>query len=269
MSHDELNVKFDINCNFLEVLQVRQSIPLAWRSLLNTVSLISNVAYNGLYIDGYFTQLHKLEGRHLYWALFDKMKKSKPKCIFKWEEYFDIDPQNHSTQLWEKLFLLPFVACSEPYLQSFQYKILHRIIPCNHWLHTMKIAESSNCQHCHCDDDTISHFFIHCDSVTKFWKDFSEWLSHLFKTVFVLDEPTVLFGYDQLRTEAPLINYLLVISKWFIYISKQKGNSINIYKFYIFLKNKIELKFLHFTMKDELLDFEYKWGHLYQSLRFI
>ena len=36
LSHDTLNNKFGINCNFLECLQVRQSIFLDWRKELQS-----------------------------------------------------------------------------------------------------------------------------------------------------------------------------------------------------------------------------------------
>ena len=36
LSHTDINDKYHIGCNFLNILQLRQSIPSSWRLLLNT-----------------------------------------------------------------------------------------------------------------------------------------------------------------------------------------------------------------------------------------
>ena len=36
LDHGEIKEIYDINCNFLNVLQLRESLPLNWRQLIKT-----------------------------------------------------------------------------------------------------------------------------------------------------------------------------------------------------------------------------------------
>ncbi len=38
MGHTEINNKYDIKSNFFDILQIKQSIPFAWRDILNNSS---------------------------------------------------------------------------------------------------------------------------------------------------------------------------------------------------------------------------------------
>ncbi len=55
----------------------------------------------------------------------------------------------------------------ETKIQTFQYRILHRIIPCNKWLHNIKIKDSDSSDYYGGVDD-ILHFFKKCPKVNDF-----------------------------------------------------------------------------------------------------
>ena len=59
-------------------------------------------------------------------------------------------------------------------LQSFQYRIIHKIIPCNKWLHTIKIKIDNICNFC-TEVDDMTHFFINCPKVKEFWSFWLNW----------------------------------------------------------------------------------------------
>ncbi len=52
--------------------------------------------------------------------------------------------------------------------QSFQYKLLHRVIACNAWLKNVRIKNTPTCQYCNEDDD-IQHFHLFCSKTHDFW----------------------------------------------------------------------------------------------------
>ena len=63
-------------------------------------------------------------------------------------------------------------------LQSFLYRLLHRIITCNHWLFIAKIKDTPSCKYCKLDY-TIEHFFWHCTDVANFWRRLTTWWNRI------------------------------------------------------------------------------------------
>ncbi len=41
-NHIEISNKFNLTCNFIQILQIRQSIPLEWRTIINKESIKEN-----------------------------------------------------------------------------------------------------------------------------------------------------------------------------------------------------------------------------------
>jgi hypothetical protein len=67
-----------------------------------------------------------------------------------------------STQyLVEKIFTLPLEITQDPYLQSFQFKILHQILNCNYHLFVWKVQFSPTCSFCK-EVNTIEHHLFLC-----------------------------------------------------------------------------------------------------------
>ena len=106
--------------------------------------------------------LAQLQSRQIYWFVFylnNQTQNNEPKCISKWSALYE-----NETFAWDRIFSLPYKICKNTRLQSLQYRLLHRIITCNHWLFNAKIKASPNCETCKCDD-TLEHFFVQCDEV--------------------------------------------------------------------------------------------------------
>ncbi len=78
------------------------------------------------------------------------------------------------------IFKLPFYTVRDTKLQSFQFRLLHRIISHNKWLNTIKIKKSDQCSHCDSIDD-IPHFFIFikCPKVLVFWHYWVNWWENI------------------------------------------------------------------------------------------
>lgn len=84
-----------------------------------------------------------------------------------WEEEIHLD---QSTEVdWQERYSAPYKVSCETKLQSFAFKLAHRLIPCRHFLHKMRIRESEECVVC-MERDTILHFFYECGRVQRFWQ---------------------------------------------------------------------------------------------------
>ena len=78
-----------------------------------------------------------------YYSLLIKFKCEKPKKWAKIKEEFDLEDNCIS-----EAFLLPIRVCSEPYLRSFQYKVLNSILFTNEILFKIGYIPSPNCSFC-------------------------------------------------------------------------------------------------------------------------
>lgn len=105
-------------------------------------------------------------------------------------------------------------------LQSFEFKVLYRLIPCNKYLHTIKIKDSPDCTMCG-ETDCISHFFYTCPTVKAFWHQLSQWCErHLDLSLSHLSTPEIIYGLTEQSWKAKIVNWFLLTAKF--YIQKQR-----------------------------------------------
>jgi len=113
-----------------------------------------------------------------------------------------------------------------------QYKIIHRIIACNAYLHQTRIKESDKCSYCD-QSDSIKHFFFDCENTRRFWNTIEIWLNNITSSSEIIDLNSVILGYD---TNNPTLAIVILFGKWFIYKAKLIDSPLDLNKFKIFLK---------------------------------
>ena len=193
-SRPQMSQKYNINCNFVHLIQIRHSIPLTWRQTLSSCQTYNRAIVDDIHIcvSTKVVSLLSCTTKDLYSELLYRRPRT-PKCLEKWRTIYD----GLSDEVVENYFRLPFYAVRETKTQSFQYKMIHRIINCNKKLYEMKIKPSPLCDHCGSVDD-IPHFFVLCRIVLLFWKDFFGWwnsFNHIIGQSFDLTgTKEILFG---------------------------------------------------------------------------
>ena len=70
----------------------------------------------------------------------------------------------------------------EPYIQTFQYKILNRTLNCNNNLYKWEIKKYL--QIVTTVYDTLEHHLFYCDESKLFWENIERWISEIFKVKF-------------------------------------------------------------------------------------
>lgn len=151
LSHTEVTEKFNIGCTFLEALSVRLQTPLYWREALtkewrppplqrqnpeifislqedtprDITALTAKDMYKDLIIRDYHTN-----------AAFNK-----------WSTGEDGIKLNDA-QEWNEVCGRTFSSSRETKLQSLQYKIINRVVPCGVHLKQIRIKESNECATC-------------------------------------------------------------------------------------------------------------------------
>lgn len=113
----------------------------------------------------------------------------------------------------------PFHALRDTKLQTFHFKLTHRIIPCNRYLSNIHIRRNDVCSFCEASD-TLQHFFFHCEATNTFWRNLTYWLSHNTNIVVRMDIEELIFGIPQHAPDAKCINFILILAKNFIFRQK-------------------------------------------------
>ena len=109
---------------------MKTAIPSQWKiSMINTVTNNENITitdnYPKILIKGKLTPIEKLNNKKIYSKLIIP-KVAKPTSIETWINMFPF-MENYE---WVNIYLLSPKITTEPYFQSFQYKIINRIINC-------------------------------------------------------------------------------------------------------------------------------------------
>ena len=165
--------------------------------------------------------------------------KMKPKCITKWNEIY----QNENL-VWEKIFSLPYNICRNTKLQSFQYRVLHRTITCNHWLFITKIKQDPNCDICQLDD-TLSHFFVQCNQVKYFWTALNRWWNRSTPTQTTyhnISELDIIFGIFNSEKYTSHLNFIILLAKKYIHDCKMTTRPISFFSFLVLVRQELNFE---------------------------
>ena len=239
MAKQALETKFKCCLNYMQFFMLKSAIPALWIKKLKSSS-IENIDRSP---DSIFIKLgHKLvniehtKTKDIYAQLLSK-KTILPSGINVWTNLFPF-LENYS---WKETFFLLFKISIEPFYQSFQYKILNRILNCRENLFKWKLTSDPNCSSCTAVD-TIEHHLYYCNVSLKFWKQLSEWLKSILDIKFNFTVCEILFGFwpsDNVIFEA--INYLMLIGKWFLNNKKSENKEVHFSEYLVFIKSKLEV----------------------------
>ena len=151
----------------------------------------------------------------------------------------------------KKVFILPHTVSSEPYVRAFQYKVLNSILFTNTKLFKTEFITEDKCSFCKSDSETLSHLLFDCIKTKSFWRDFESYFYSLPKEFVHLTLKDVIIGI--IITECPLLNYLLLIAKIYLWDCRRTQILPNITGFKLKVKNKFETE-KYVCMKNNKLN---------------
>ena len=234
-------VKYGIRTNFLELLQIKQSVPFSWRMKLiesqNCATFANDVLSFPLL--GESRLLRKTKAKHIY-TFFNLKPNFTPNGITRWNAIFP----NIQSEEWQNVFLRSFRASRETSLQSLQFRILSYVITCRKKLHEMKISDSPLCTAPNCNQiDNHVHFFCECSYVNVFWENLFSWLDHNIGYSLEVDVKNIILGVPIVDDRSAVLNYILLLAKYFIHKQRMENKhilSIHAFKCLLHYKLKIE-----------------------------
>ena len=180
-----------------------------------------------------------------------------PLCKLKWNKV--VSPLDNLNNVWVQIFKACFKSVTDNTLVWFQYKILFNILDTRGYLHKVKIIENNQCYFCKQDTESITHLFSKCPVVVDFWKNVSNWITRRLHLHIQFSESMKILGYHIQDENFWPINFVLLLSRWYIYQCSRKETYLNIFFFQTQMKKKyLEEKYIWET-KLSLEAFKSRW----------
>ena len=152
-------------------------------------------------------------------------------------------------------------SIKEKRLKDFQYKVTNKILVTKSFLHKINKVDNNICEYCNLQPETIYHLFIECEIVKRFWNELRIWLSNNSTVIIELGEKQILFACQDKRNT--LRNYLCIIAKYYIYVTKFTRNHLLLENFISLLKKKFQSEKYIALMSNTVTSFFAKWVPLY------
>ena len=227
-----LNQSINSNIHLLKYNALISAIPKKWkettrRNIINLNNIVHPVLLSEntpqIKIRGKNKFISKVTSKQIY-GKFIEDRTEAPTAINTWVNIYPF----LETINWNHIFTLSFETTKEPYLQSFQYKILNRILNMREKLSTWNIIDTNKCYSCN-KVDTLEHHLFSCPASRKFWLQLENWIYNNLETYFSFTECEIIFGIplDKNNIEIKIINYLILLGKW--YINKCRSSNTNVY----------------------------------------
>ena len=250
-SLENIKLQYDTNLSTLNYNSIKSAIPKHWKKQIFSENDLTqfksiNMSVPHIKIGNIHKPITKTSTKEYYLMLVNN-KITPPSAIEKW---LDIFPFLENFD-WKDIYKIPYLYTQEPYLQSFQYKIINRILNTKEKLYHWKITPDNKCKLCG-QVDTLEHHLYYCRSSEQIWASLQEWLNNHFETSFKLTVCEVLFGIPFIANEySQLLNFLIIVTKWYINNCKTYDHELRFMTVKSIYKNKIRLIILNNTLKDK------------------
>ena len=181
----------------------------------NTANQFTRISDSSMRLNRTVIPLEKVTSKKVYWEIVNcKIKPASTQTtwldLFPFMEHID----------WNKIHSLVYKVSKEPYLQSFQYKIINRTTNCRYNLWKWNITSNARCLYC-TEIDTIEHHFYYCSASTRFWNEVIQWLQNKINCSGVLSVCEILFGLINAEKDIfNAVNFIILLGKWYINISR-------------------------------------------------
>ena len=132
---------------------------------------------------------------------------------------------------------------------------LHKIIPSK--------VPTSNCTFCRSDIETVIHLFYECEVTKKFWSTLFQTWGIYFHCTNMVSARVILLGDPTLPE---LLNFVLLVAKRYIYISRCEEKTPTFVNFKSFIFNIQKTERYIAIRKSKLDKHIKKWGDMLQVL---
>ena len=218
---EELRNKFNLQDQLQFIYnQIIHSIRKSWKdAFLANSENIENLVFEGHHLikNHQIYCLNKLSSKEIYSILIESTD-SKPSSQMYYKNIF----QNSNLD-WKTIYMLPRIVTKDSRLQVFQYKLLNNVLYLNKMLFKFGKIDSPLCPFCKMIEETPLHLFYNCIKTKLLWDQLKDFISNETLSFPSLTPQSAILGHINLSDDYLLINHIILIYKFYIYNSRNRG----------------------------------------------
>jgi DNA-directed RNA polymerase subunit L len=174
---------------------------------------------------------------------------------------------NVDEEFWEYIYVLPSTLTKNSKVQMMQYKIIHHILAVNSKLKIWGKSVSDLCKTCK-EIENIEHLIYYCPKALDLWNSIQIWWKAIFHFSITISALEIIFGLPNENNDNNifLYNYVILYTKYYIYISKKKDDELHLYNLLLLIKKELTLKKNFYAEKNQLHKFNRIWDELYNNV---
>jgi hypothetical protein len=250
-SFDELKAKYNLsNTEYLKYHTLIANIPNSIKSLLKN----GNYCMHNSTLFARIMSIKKPSKLLYNHYLMRHESFTNNKSIDKWNSIFD-------NLNWVDIYTMSKSCTIDTKLRAFQYKFINRLTPTNTYLYKCRITNSTLCDFCSCEPETLIHLYWECSFAQQFWSSIKSFLN-INNIDLELNFRTVSFGCFVETETKNLINYLILIGKYFIHKCKYENCVPQFTYFRRYLIDRKAIEYHIACMKNKIEQHNQKWNFL-------
>ena len=196
--------------------QVINALPLQWRNSLALHGQKSDKTFVlkdhiKLRLKDQEVSIDEAASKEIYGEILSKYETTPTAQAKYTEQYSNVGLE------WKEIYNLPFKVLKDTKSREFQYKILHRYLTTNAFLHKIGLIASPLCTFCDAERESLEQLLIPCPFTNDFWLDFICWCRNVNIALHGLSKIDKLFGIWNREEDFLLLNHLLIVAKKYIY----------------------------------------------------
>jgi hypothetical protein len=229
MTLEGFSNKYNLNVNFIDFHGLINTVPREWRQTILNSTPFEEV--NNKYIN-LLKSIEKAT-KYFYGILIEKITEKPLKSQNKWKLFLG---KEVSEEEWENVDSSTFYLLNDTQLQSFQFKINHRIIFTNHLLMKCKLSETALCTFCNDAIEKIEHLFWECQYAKNIWISLASYLQKSLN--FKLDIDPFVCMFNCYSGDLPqCVNICSLLVKKYLCACKIKNSLHTVEGYHTMLKN--------------------------------
>ena len=177
------------------------------------------------------------------------------KCIDKWSHMLNTQVNTNT------IFSHIRKVTNDTHLRWFQYRLIYRILPTQHFLFLRRIVNSESCTFCGYMYESIEHLFWDCVITHDFWADFLTWLHTNFQhcSNLRLSKELIITGCETKVFSDRIVDLFILLAKYHIFSSKTKSAVPHIQVFIRIVKQRYNVEKINSYTNNSSAKFRSDW----------
>jgi hypothetical protein len=258
----QMQNKYNVMINLMQYNSIVHAIPSKWKAILRAGKCkFKNEDDSGaLILEDKTYAIESLTSKVISYILTKRIQEL-PTSLEKWFEQFPfLNDQDFSIY-----FRLPYKIIRDTKLQTFQYRLINRILPCKEYLFKIKLSESKFCVTCKMIEN-LEHMICLCKDTQLFWSQIWNWTRQTLDSHIIPSKTDILFGIDFTEDTLLLsINYIIIHAKYYLFRQKISDAGLFLLSFLTELKTHVNTElYCHRLSVNKMRTC--KWDMLYAAL---